>query len=268
VPERASASTPSSSSDQEIFLLDPLERLDLAPVMELIEDEDIQVVVHAGRQDLELFYERHRTVPRNVFDVQIAAGFGGHGASLSYGRLVESVLGTSLKKGESYTDWCRRPLTREQLLYAADDVRYLLPAADRLRSDLDAKGRLGWTIEEMASLSEEETYAIDPDEMWRKVGGRGTLSGRQLAVLRELAARREETAVQRDIPRGWVIKDPTLIEIARRAPSTIGALKDIRGLNAKEAERSERGGGDRHRTRRHQERSRSAPRRSVLGDPR
>ncbi|MDQ3957243.1 MAG: HRDC domain-containing protein, partial [Actinomycetota bacterium] len=140
----------------------------------------------------------------------------------------------------SYTDWCKRPLTDAQLTYAADDVRYLLQAAERLDEQLAKLGRRDWVIEEMRSLESEEVYRSDPGEVWRKVGGRGTLSPKGLAVLREVARWREETAQRRDIPRGWVIKDPTMIEIARRTPTTIQALKSIRGFNSSEADRSGR----------------------------
>ena len=223
-----------------IYLIDPLEQDDLGSVVALIESPHVQVVVHAGRQDLELFFEQFDATPKNVFDVQMAAGFAGYGASLAYGRLVDATLGVSLEKGESYTDWCRRPLSAAQLKYAADDVRYLVEAADRITADLEAQGRLEWAREEMSVMELPETYLIEPAEMWRKVGGRGTLSPRQTAVLKELAQWREETASRRDIPRGWVVKDPTLIELARRAPSSPGALKDIRGLNPREAEKSGR----------------------------
>ena len=222
----------------DIYLIDPLERIDLGPVVGLIGSPDVEVVVHAGRQDLELFFEQFGATPHNVFDIQMAAGFAGYGASLAYGRLVDAALGVSLEKGESYTDWCRRPLTSAQLKYAADDVRYLIEVADRITADLEAQGRLEWASEEMSVMELPQTYLIEPAEMWRKVGGRGTLSPRQTAVLKELAQWREETASRRDIPRGWVIKDPTLVELARRSPTSARALRDIRGLNPKEAERS------------------------------
>ena len=227
--------------DDAIYLVDPLEVSDLTPIVDLIADPGVEVVVHAGRQDLELFYEQFGALPRAIFDIQMAAGFAGYGASLAYGRLVEAALGVSLEKGESYSDWCRRPLTGAQLTYAADDVRYLIAAADRITRALEEQGRLDWAREEMTVFEREETYAIVPSEMWRKIGGRGTLSPRHTAVLKELARWREETASRRDIPRGWVVKDPTLIELARRAPTSIGALKDIRGLNPREAERSGKG---------------------------
>ena len=227
------------SAGDDIYIIDPL-KVDTAPVAALVADPDVEVLLHAARQDLELFNDLYGVVPTNVFDVQAAAGFAGYGASLSYGKLVEATLGVALEKGESYTDWCRRPLTDKQLKYAGDDVRYLGAIADRLKDELDAGGRLKWALGEMETLEAPESYAFEPSVAWLRVKGRGTLNGRQLAVLRELAAWREEEASRRDIPRGWVIKDPTLIELARRSPTSTNALRDIRGLNSKEAERSGR----------------------------
>lgn len=228
------------AAEDAIYVIDVLEPLDLKGLADLISDPEVRVILHAGRQDLELFYEGWGVVPDNVFDVQLAAGFAGHGASLPYGRLVETLCGKRLVKGESYTDWCRRPLTEAQLSYAADDVRYLAQAARRLDAELQRLGRREWVAQEMRSLESEDLYRTDPGEAWRKVGGRGSLSPKALGVLREVARWREETAQRRDIPRGWVIKDPTMIEIARRAPSSLAALKSIRGFNASEADRSGR----------------------------
>ena len=227
------------SAGDDIFIIDPL-KVDTAPVAALVADPDVEVLLHAARQDLELFNDLYGVVPTNVFDVQAAAGFAGYGASLSYGKLVEATLGVALEKGESYTDWCRRPLTEKQLKYAGDDVRYLGAIADRLKDELDAGGRLKWALGEMETFEAPESYAFEPSVAWLRVKGRGTLNGRQLAVLRELAAWREEEASRRDIPRGWVVKDPTLIELARRSPTSTNALRDIRGLNSKEADRSGR----------------------------
>jgi ribonuclease D len=221
-----------------IFLLDPLSDLDLSPIARLLEDPDIEVLVHAGKQDLEIFYEAYGSVPRSVFDVQLAAAFAGYGASLPYGRLVEAALGLPLEKGESYTDWCQRPLTDAQLRYAADDVRYLPGVAEQVKAKLAEQERSAWVAEELAELENPESYGIDPDRIWKKVTGRGSLKGSQAAVLKELALWREEAAARRDLPRGWVLKDPTLIELARRSPSSTSALRSIRGLNPKEVERS------------------------------
>jgi ribonuclease D len=226
------------ATSQGLCLIDPLARVDLTPVAHLIADPAVEVVVHAGRQDLELFYERFGALPANVFDVQIAAGFVGHGASLPYARVVEIVLGRRLVKGESYSDWCKRPLTDSQLRYAADDVAWLLEVADRLKRELSARERTQWAAEEMRILERRRTYEVDPSESWRRVGGRGGLPASKLAVLREVARWREETAMRRDLPRGWVVKDPTLIEIARRGPRDLAGLKAIRGMSAAEANRS------------------------------
>jgi ribonuclease D len=223
---------------EEIFILDPLDVADLSPIADLIADTAVEVVVHAGRQDLEIFYERFGGhVPARVFDVQLAAAFAGYGASLPYGRLVQETTGTKLTKGESYTDWCRRPLTTEQLSYAADDVRYLLEVAGKLKVRLEEQARSEWVSEELRSFEDPASYVVDPNEVYKRVSGRGSLTGRQMAVLRAVAAWRETEAQRRDIPRGWVVKDPTLIEIARRAPTSVDALRKIRGLNPKEGER-------------------------------
>lgn len=220
------------ATDRGVYVLDPLAGLDITPLAELVGAADVEVCVHAGRQDLELFFDRFGVVPTNVFDVQVAAGFAGYGSNLPYGRLVQSVLDVGLQKGESYSDWCRRPLTASQLRYAADDVRFLLAATDRLKRRLADAGRLEWVREEMRGLEEVSTYEVDPDGAWRRISGRGTLSAKQMGVLQELARWRELEAERRDLPRGWVIRDQSLIEIARRAPTTLQQLRAIRGMNA------------------------------------
>ncbi|HLQ33679.1 MAG TPA: ribonuclease D [Chloroflexota bacterium] len=225
------------ATPERIFLIDPTGGLDVSPLADLLADPAIETVVHAGWQDLQLFYQRTGCVPHNVFDVQLAAGFAGLSASLAYGRLVQELTGVELEKGEAYTDWCRRPLTDKQLRYAADDVRYLLPAADEVKARLAKLGRTEWPAEEMRYLETPEAYAAD-EEVWRKVAGQGTLSPRQAAILRELAHWREDAAARRDLPRGWLIKDATLVEIARRSPASVAELKSIRGIDAREAERS------------------------------
>ena len=161
-----------------IWLIDPL-NVDLQPVSELVAAPGVQIIVHAGKQDLEIFHEMFGVLPRNLFDVQVAAAFAGYGASLSYGRLVSAALRVTLTKGESYTDWCRRPLTDAQMKYAADDVRYLIPVADRLTGELTKADRLGWVTEELAEMEREDAYRIDLDQVCRRVGGRGGPGGRR-----------------------------------------------------------------------------------------
>ncbi len=113
------------AAGDEVYLVDPTQGFDLAPLADVLADPAVEVIVHAGKQDLEIFYEVYGRLPVNIFDIQVAAAFAGLGATLPYGRLVDAVLGVTLAKGESYTDWCRRPLTPAQLTYAADDVLYL-----------------------------------------------------------------------------------------------------------------------------------------------
>lgn len=228
------------ATGENIYLFDPLRDYDIEPIARLVGDPDVEVVVHAGRQDFEIFFERFGVLPRNVFDVQLAAGFAGYGGSLPYGRLVQATTKIELTKGESYTDWCRRPLTDPQLRYAADDVRYLLAIADKLKEKLARDERLAWAADEMHLLEDPAFYEMNAEAAWRRVSGRGSLTSKQLGVLKEIARWREEQAAARDIPRGWVIKDQTLIEIARRRPSSTVALKAIRGFPAKEADRSGR----------------------------
>lgn len=226
------------STRKGVYILDPLEGTELKAIAELVGDDRTEVVVHAGRQDFEIFSQDLGVVPRRVFDVQIAAGFTGYGASLPYGRLVREITGVDLTKGESYTDWCKRPLTETQLTYAANDVRYLIAIADRLKDELVAGGRNEWIGDEMARLEDPALYTDPPEEAWQRVSGRGSLSGGQLAVLKELAAWREETAARRNVPRGWVLKDQSLVEVARRSPATPDAMKAIRGFPSKEVDRS------------------------------
>ncbi len=194
-----------------IYLIDPLEDVELEPLAEVMGDPDVEVIVHAGKQDFELLYERFGHAPTNVLDVQVAAGFVGLPASLAYGALVSNLLNVTLQKGEAYSDWCQRPLTSSQLAYAADDVRWLLPLADALEQRLGEMGRREWVREEMKAYEDEESYGVDEHEAWRRVAGRGTLSPKQVAILREVARWREQAASHRDIPRGWLVKDPTLV---------------------------------------------------------
>ncbi|MDQ3876763.1 MAG: ribonuclease D, partial [Actinomycetota bacterium] len=150
-------------SDHEVTIVDPLSPVDLRPLADVLADPEVRIIVHAGKQDLEIFYDLFEVVPRNVFDVQVASAFAGLGASLPYARVVESLTGTTLVKGESYTDWCQRPLTKDQLKYAADDVRYLPAVTDALDAKLEELGRTKWVAEELLSLEEPSAYAADPE---------------------------------------------------------------------------------------------------------
>jgi ribonuclease D len=211
----------------------------LDPFFPVLFDRRIEKVLHAGQQDLELFFLLTQQVPTPIFDTQVAAAMVGYGAQPGYAALVERLLEITVEKTETLTDWTRRPLTHAQLSYAADDVRYLSAVHHRLRQRLTSLHRVNWATEEFRRL--ERTAAagrVHPQEAYLRVRGRGTLSSKGLVILRELAAWREDEARQRNKPRGSVMKDELLVEVARRGPLTPGALRQLRGLYSRELERS------------------------------
>ena len=214
-----------------LAVLDPLEDVDVGPIAELVGDSGVQLVMHAPAGDLLLFATRYGVRATNVFDTQLAAGFVGHGISMAYDRLVERVAGVTLTHNETFSDWSRRPLTEAQIAYASDDVRYLFAVADALVEKLDEMGRRSWAEDEITRrYGPEATIEPDPQRAYLKVARRGRLSGRQLAALRAVAAWREEEARMRDLPPGWVLKDPSVVEVARRNPQDVAALGRLRGL--------------------------------------
>ena len=202
-------------------------------------DSRIEKVFHAGQQDLDLFFSLTQQVPTPLFDTQVAAAMVGYGAQPGYAPLVERILGVTVEKTETLTDWTRRPLTDAQLAYAADDVRHLLPLHDHLLRRLEELNRGSWVKEEFRRL---ETLAASgraaPQEAYLRVRGRGGLRPKALAILRELAAWRENEARQRNKPRGSILRDEILVEVARRAPSTPATLRGLRGFHSRELERS------------------------------
>jgi ribonuclease D len=221
---------PDAGLAERAELVDPLdEAVDPTPLAEVLADPDVQVIVHAGRQDVALLRRAWRTEVRNLFDTQIAAGFAGFGAQTSYGGLLTDVLGLRLPKSASFTRWDVRPLTGEQVAYARDDVVPLLSLADALRQRLAASGRLGWALEECRRL-EGASDERDPAQVWQRLPKVGQLSPSARAVARELAAWRERTAASGDRPVGSVLPDASLVEVAKRRPTTVQALERIRGI--------------------------------------
>ncbi len=215
-----------------VYLADPLEGIDLDPIAELISDPDVQVIMHAPHADLVAFALRYGADPINTFDTQLAAGFVGLSAGLAYEKLVHEVTRRRVQPSESFTDWSRRPLAEKQLRYAGEDVEHLFAMTDRITEQLRERGRETWMREELSRRFDgADRFVTQPDEAWRKVGRRGKLGAADLAVLREVAAWRERMARHRDLPVGWIAKDPTLIEIARRKPTTAKDLQRVRGVD-------------------------------------
>lgn len=209
------------------YLIDPLAAGDLAPLRAPLGAAGVVKVVHSGSEDIEVFHRHLGVLPQPFFDTQIAAALAGHGYSLSYQRLVALLLGLELPKGETRTDWMARPLSGEQLHYAAEDVIHLLPVYERLRSDLEALGRLAWAFEESAELLDAGRFEEKPDTAFLRVKGAGRLRRRQLAALQKLAAWREQEARRRDLPRSFVLKDEVMLEIATRLPQTAPDLAKL-----------------------------------------
>lgn len=217
---------------EQVYLADPLEGVDLAPIAELISDPAVQVVMHAPHADLVAFAQRFDADPVNTFDTQLAAGFTGLSAGLAYEKLVHEVTRRRVQPSESFTDWSRRPLGEKQLRYAGEDVEHLFAMSDRITQRLRELGREEWMREELSRRFDgADRFVTQPEEAWRKVGRRGKLGPADLAVLREVAAWRERVARSRDLPVGWIAKDPTLIEVARRKPRSAKDLGRVRGVD-------------------------------------
>jgi len=211
----------------------------LADFWTLVCDPRIEKILHAGRQDLELFLAHAGQVPKPFFDPQIAAAMVGYGPQTAYANLVHRVQGVKLDKGQTFTNWSQRPLTREQMVYALADVQFLIPVHDHLRGKLRALGRLEWVDEEFARLEGTlGSQARDPMERYQRIRGWDSLKPRAAAVLRELASWREGEARRRNVPRGRVARDEVLVQLARQAPRSIEQLRTVRGLYGGEIDRN------------------------------
>lgn len=211
----------------------------LAPFWELICSPHIEKVVHSGRQDLDLFALHAGRVPTPVFDTQIAAAMLGLGAQVAYANLVQRIHGTKLAKAHTFTNWSARPLSRDQIAYAAEDVHFLLPIHAYLHKRLHALGRAEWVREEFVRLeSSVGEKNREPLERYQRIRGWDSLKPKQAAILRDLAAWRETEARRRNVPRGRVIRDEVLLQLARHPPKTVHELRGLRGLHSAEIDRN------------------------------
>lgn len=211
--------------------IDPMAAgIDLAPVYDLLFAPEILKVFHAARQDLEIFFNLTGKVVAPVFDTQIAAMVCGYGDSVGYEALVRNITGKQLDKSVQFTNWSIRPLSERQIDYALGDVIYLIEVYRKLSAELDKRGRTSWVMQEEEILADPKTYQNDPFEAWKRVKVK-TPKSKTLAVLRALAAWREEQAQRKDIPKGWILRDETLADIAGQIPTTQAQLAKIRGLS-------------------------------------
>lgn len=221
------------ASEELVACVDPLALDNLEPLLDVLYQPHITKVLHAARQDLEILYMLRGSLPPNLFDTQIAATVLGYGDQIGYGNLVKRVLGVELDKSHARTDWTLRPLDEAQLEYAADDVRYLRDVYKAMLGELQSLGRLDWIRADLEELESPSLYEVRPEEAWLRCKGHQKLKPRQLAVLRALAAWREENAKQRDLPRRRVVGDEVLVEVARHSPRDLGRLGRIRGLDGR-----------------------------------
>ena len=218
------------ASPEEAVVVDALATgLDLAPFFALLANESVTKVFHAARQDIEIVWNMAQTIPHPIVDTQVAAMVLGYGDSISYDQLVQRITGDALDKSHRFTDWTRRPLSDAQIAYALSDVTHLRDVYIKLAADLEKRGRSNWVEAEMEVLTSPETYRADPERAWERLKSR-VRKPKELAVLIEIAAWREREAQTRDVPRGRVIKDEVIGDIAVQAPTTIERLSHLRSL--------------------------------------
>ena len=218
-----------ASADEAIVIDALAPGIDLAPFFELMVDERVLKVFHAARQDIEIVWHMAGRIPHPVFDSQVAAMVLGFGDSISYDQLVQRVTGDNLDKSNRFTDWSRRPLSSAQLTYAVSDVTHLRDVYLALADDLARRGRSEWVGEEMEILTSPGTYRAEPENAWQRLKTR-VRKPKELAVLIEIAAWREREAQARDLPRGRVLRDEVLGDIAIQAPTSLDRLSHVRSL--------------------------------------
>ena len=230
-----------ASADEAVVVDSLAPGIDLKPLFDLMGNERVLKVFHAARQDIEIVWHRAGIVPHPVFDTQVAAMVLGYGDSISYDQLVQRITGDNLDKSNRFTDWSRRPLAPAQISYALSDVTHLRDVYLALAADLNQRGRATWMEDEMEVLISPETYRAEPERAWMRLKTR-VRKPKELAVLIEVAAWREREAQTRDVPRGRVLKDDSIGDIAIQAPTTIERLAALRSL-PKGFERSKWGEG-------------------------
>lgn len=228
------------SGTSDDIIIDPLaEGIDLSPLYSLLANENVLKVFHAAQQDAEIFHRLMRHVPTPLFDTQVAAMVCGFGESVGYESLVNKLLEKQLDKVSRYTDWEQRPLTERQLQYAIADVTHLRDIYEALKAHIHNHGREEWIAEEMAKMNASSQYTIDPEESWRRLKYKNR-SPAYLNLLRSITSWRERTAQIKNIPRGRLLKDEVLIQIASLNPKTMDELTQVRGamrhLNADNAQ--------------------------------
>jgi ribonuclease D len=213
-----------------VACVDPIAIDDLKPLFDAIYNPNIIKVLHACRQDLEIFYQITGKVPGPIFDTQIAAPLLGFQENPGYAMLVSSFLNVNLNKAHTRTDWSVRPLSEDQIQYAADDVIYLCKIYRIMCEQLEKLGRSDWLESDFELLKDPELYQLSPENAWFKIRGKNKLTGRQLSIMQSLTEWRERTAQQENKPRSWLLQDDLLLELAKLQPVTVPELAKIRNI--------------------------------------
>lgn len=218
------------ASPEIAVIVDPLAPdINLEPLCKLMENKNVVKVFHAARQDVEIIYKLGNIIPTPLFDTQIAGSVCGFGESISYEQIVERITGEHIDKSSRYTDWSLRPLSEKQLSYALADVTHLRDVYLYLKKQLEKNGRTHWIDDEMSILTSTKTYDMPDEDAWKRIKGR-IRKPRELAVLQKIAAWREQEAKSRNVPRGRILKDEGLIEIATQQPKDETALSRLRSI--------------------------------------
>ena len=209
--------------------IDPLAKLDMSPIWELLLNKNILKVFHAGRQDIEIFFGLMGEIPTPIYDTQIAAMFCGLGDQVGYESLVNNFLGLSVNKEHQFTNWLQRPLSKNQINYAISDVTHLINIFPLIRQAIKDNNREEWVTKELEHLSKKELYQVKADEVWKKIKLKNS-NPQMLNLLKYLASWRENECKKRNIPRNRLIRDDVLINISFSKPKTISELKKIRAI--------------------------------------
>jgi ribonuclease D len=225
------------ASPNWVACVDPLAIADLTPLFDALYNPNIVKVLHSCRQDLEIFFQITGKIPGPIFDTQIAAPLLGFQENPGYAMLVSSFLNINLNKAHTRTDWTMRPLSQDQIQYAADDVIYLCKIYTIMCEKLEELGRLNWLESDFALLNDPELYQLSPENAWLKVRGKNKLTGRQLSILQALCEWREQTAQTENKPRNWLFPDDMLLELAKLQPTTQSDLAKIRNINERNVNR-------------------------------
>ena len=218
------------ATDDIVACVDPIALSDISALMDIINDKNKLKVLHAARQDYEIFFDLTNQLPQPLFDSQLAASLLGYGEQVGYGSLVQKVLGVQLDKAHTRTDWSKRPLSDAQIRYASDDVVYLRELYPVLKTQLVEQGRENWLDDEFDALCQPELFVTRPEEAWNRVKGVNRLRPRQLAAAKNISEWREKVAIKKDRPRRWILADDILLAAAQLLPKNISQLESIANI--------------------------------------